>query len=198
MRTRRVFAPAAAVALLALAWAGCAKSSDGPAAGFRTVAPAALTAAEQQQWQRAQAARDQLAQSLLNELTAALAAGPEQAIAVCSERAPALAAAVGKAAGVQIGRTSARLRNPQNAAPEWALAQMGAGLGEPACLIGPAGQLAAMFPIRIAGACLQCHGPTDQLGEPVRAALQARYPADRAVGYAAGDLRGWFVVEVPL
>jgi hypothetical protein len=28
-------------------------------------------------------------------------------------------------------------------------------------------------------------------------ALAARYPDDRATGFAPGDLRGWFWVEVP-
>jgi hypothetical protein len=31
----------------------------------------------------------------------------------------------------------------------------------------------------------------------VRQALLQRYPEDRAIGYAEGDLRGWFWVEVP-
>jgi len=188
---------AVGAAALVLAASACSRSGDGLVGSFQEVPPAELPPAAQSQWQRAQRARDQLAQSLLAELTQALAQGPEHAIAVCSERAPALAAAVSKAEGVQIARTSARLRNLKNEAPAWAAARLASAAAEPACFVAADGRLAAMFPIRIAGACLQCHGPVDGLGDPVRAALQARYPEDRAVGYAAGDLRGWFVVEVP-
>lgn len=183
--------------LLVVAAAACSKQVPEAGAGFREVDAKLLAPAAQLQWQRAERARDQLAQTLLAELTQALAKGPEHAIAVCSERAPALAAAVSAAEGVQISRTSLRLRNPRNTAPAWAQARVAAGDGDPACFLAADGQLAAMFPIRLAGACLQCHGPVATLGEPVRAALAARYPEDRATGYAAGDLRGWFVVEVP-
>jgi hypothetical protein len=45
---------------------------------------------------------------------------------------------------------------------------------------------------------LACHGPEEALQPEVRAALDQRYPEDRATGYAAGDLRGAFWAEVPL
>jgi hypothetical protein len=43
--------------------------------------------------------------------------------------------------------------------------------------------------------CLACHG--GPLAAPVKAAIASRYPGDRAMGYAAGELRGAFVVEWP-
>jgi hypothetical protein len=185
------------VLLLLVAAAACSRQASPAAADFRECDPKALASPAQLQWQRAERARDQLAQALLAELSQAMAQGAEHAVAVCSERAPVLAGAVSAAEGVLISRTSLRLRNPRNAAPAWAQARLAAGVGEPACFLGVDGQLAAMFPIRIAGACLQCHGPVESLGEPLRAALAGRYPEDRATGYADGDLRGWFVVEVP-
>ena len=45
--------------------------------------------------------------------------------------------------------------------------------------------------------CLQCHGKVDDLAPEVRDVLAKNYPQDRATGFAAGDLRGWFWVEVP-
>jgi hypothetical protein len=38
--------------------------------------------------------------------------------------------------------------------------------------------------------CLACHGQVSSLDPAVRAVLAERYPADRATGYRAGDLRG--------
>jgi len=46
-------------------------------------------------------------------------------------------------------------------------------------------------------ACVVCHGDPAQIPDAVLAALAARYPDDRATGFAEGDLRGWFWVEVP-
>jgi hypothetical protein len=31
----------------------------------------------------------------------------------------------------------------------------------------------------------------------VRAKVRSRYPHDRAVGFAEGEIRGWYWVEVP-
>ena len=41
------------------------------------------------------------------------------------------------------------------------------------------------------------HGADQDLDPAVKAAISARYPEDRATNFAAGDLRGWFWVEVP-
>ena len=38
--------------------------------------------------------------------------------------------------------------------------------------------------------CLQCHGSAEQIPPTSAAMLSKLYPNDRAVGYAAGDLRG--------
>jgi hypothetical protein len=71
--------------------------------------------------ERALKARDALFDRLLSELTAAMfTGGPSAAIEVCSQKAPQIAASVGKEQGVAIGRTSFRLRNPANQPPEWA------------------------------------------------------------------------------
>ena len=43
--------------------------------------------------------------------------------------------------------------------------------------------------------CLACHG--SEVSPEVREAIAARYPGDRATGFAVGDLRGALWVEVP-
>jgi hypothetical protein len=99
--------------------------------------------------------------------------------------------------GLAIGRTSHRLRNPANTAPEWADALIEQRVAESAYLAGPAGELGVMLPIRVAQPCLACHGAREDLDGEVAAALAESYPADEAVGFTEGDLRGWFWIEVP-
>jgi hypothetical protein len=43
--------------------------------------------------------------------------------------------------------------------------------------------------------CAGCHGPL--LAPGVKTALLDRYLADKAVGFAEGEIRGWFWVEMP-
>jgi hypothetical protein len=45
--------------------------------------------------------------------------------------------------------------------------------------------------------CATCHGPAEGIDPAVRSLLRERYPADRAVGFRDGEIRGWFWVEVP-
>jgi hypothetical protein len=45
--------------------------------------------------------------------------------------------------------------------------------------------------------CANCHGPADSISPAVRHLLTERYPVDRAVGFADGEIRGWFWVEMP-
>jgi cytochrome c551/c552 len=52
-------------------------------------------------------------------------------------------------------------------------------------------------PIAQQQACAACHGPVDRISPAVRAVLAQRYPADSAVGFAEGDIRGWYWVEMP-
>lgn len=199
-RHRRRRRPIAAALLLPLALlaafaAGC---SAGDAAGWREVDGNQLDAAGRQQLERATAARDALGRQLLTELQTALAdGGPAHGIAVCRNRAPAIAHEVSTARDVRIGRTSFRLRNPDNAAPEWAAATLAARPDAPTLLRGPAERLGALFPIRLQPQCVMCHGTEDQIAPAAREALQAHYRDDAATGFAPGELRGWFWVEVP-
>jgi len=150
--------------------------------------------------ERAIAAKDALAKRLGAELVAAIDAdGHAAAIAVCSERAPAIAASIARETGVRIGRASARLRNPENRAPAWAVDRIADSTRatEPSIEVLPGGGVHALFPIPAAGLCMPCHGDREAIDPKVRDALAARYPDDRATGYAPGDLRGWFWVESP-
>jgi hypothetical protein len=123
--------------------------------------------------------------------------GPAAAIRVCKDEAPQIAREVGQQYGVSIGRTSFRLRNPNNTPPEWAIAMIEQRVEEPQFVELANNQLGALLPIKLQPVCLMCHGPAEQLGDDVRSELAKQYPDDQATGFADGDLRGWFWVEVP-
>jgi mono/diheme cytochrome c family protein len=131
--------------------------------------------------------------------------GPEHAIDFCSETALPLTAEIAKAQaqGLEIKRTSSRLRNPKNA-PDALERQAlehfeGADKAKlPAQLVQKVdGGYRYYRPIMIQGACLTCHGEREALNPKVLSKLQERYPNDQATGYKEGDFRGLIRVSVP-
>ncbi len=176
------------------AGAGTDAERSGP---WNEVAEARLTAAQQAAVQRGLAARDAMFQSLLGALGSAMAeGGPASAVVICRDDAPRIASEVAEAHDVRIGRTSFKLRNPDNAAPGWVEPIVLARRETPGRFVGPDGTVGVIEPIRIMQPCIACHGPADQLAPGVADAVTASYPDDRAVGFADGDLRGWFWIEV--
>jgi hypothetical protein len=140
-------------------------------------------------------------QELVETLVAALnEGGPAGAIAACREAAPEIAAAR-TAAGVQVGRTSHRLRNPENAPPPWVAPLLAAyledpGQGQPRAVPLEAGSFGYVEPIRMLSFCLSCHGPA--IDPPLAAALRELYPEDRATGFRQGEIRGVAWAVLPL
>ncbi|MBS1810639.1 MAG: DUF3365 domain-containing protein [Acidobacteria bacterium] len=55
-----------------------------------------------------------------------------------------------------------------------------------------------MKPVVASAMCVKCHGPKEEVAEPVRKILQEKYPQDRAFGYHAGDVRGAISVKIKL
>lgn len=180
-------------------------AAGGGEAVWTPIAAEDLSASQQAMKQRAEEARSAMFSQLLSRLSEAMVApaadgrpgGPAGAIDVCKVEAPRIAQAVAREKGVMIGRTSDRLRNPGNSAPAWAAALLADKPAEPRIAANPDGSLGVTLPIRLMATCLACHGTPEQIDEPTRAALARAYPEDRATGYADGDLRGWFWVEVP-
>ncbi len=169
-----------------------------PASSWTELDPARLSPAQQAQAARATKARESLASRLLTRLQGALReGGPGAAIGVCRSEAPRIAAEVGREQGLSLGRTSHRLRNRSNAVPEWAERAVATRREAPLVLAHADGRLAALHPIRVQAACLACHGAPEALAPAAREALERDYPSDQATGFAEGDLRGWFWVEVP-
>lgn len=170
-----------------------APQSPVPSSQERASEPDAATVA------RAAEAVARLKATLVGELTAAIAqGGPENAIGVCRDRAPAIAQAVSEP-GLRVGRSSHKLRNPANAAPDWAAPLLAAWVagkraGEPTALVLEGGRTGYVEPLATAPMCLACHG--ESIAPAVAAKIAALYPEDRATGFRAGELRGIAWVEV--
>jgi len=157
-----------------------------------------LDASQQAQQQRGMAARDALFGRLVDRLTRTISStGPTAAIAVCRDAAPEMAREVGAEHFVAIGRTSFKLRNPANKVPPWARDWVDQRVDQPQFASATDGTLAMLLPIKLKQECLMCHGAVDQMDTQVVAALERLYPDDAATGFAEGDLRGWFWIEVP-
>lgn len=198
-------------ALLAAMLAACSAPPTKPAAASPAAvapAPAADSAAARE---RAQAAARDFSTQLRTALQAKLGeGGTEGAIAFCHDEAPKIAARVGAAHGVRLGRVPVpgRIRNPANAAQDWqaavladfqARAAAGTPPGELVAVrdhgLPPGVALRMMRGIAVEPACLACHGKT--LSPQTAAALRRLYPGDTATGFEVGDLRGALWVEVP-
>ena len=168
---------------------------------------ATLTAAAQED-QRAALSRDaaaRLGQELSATLLAALeAGGPIEAIGICAVEASPIAARLSAQTGASVGRTALRLRNPDNAPDAGARVTMAAferdlaaGASAPPehFETRPDGSARYMRAIVTQPLCVTCHG--SQIAPQVAAAVSEHYPADRATGFAVGDLRGAFIIEWP-
>lgn len=150
----------------------------------------------------------QLGETLVGELKAAIEkGGPEGAVGVCGEAAARVAAENAKR-GLNLRRTTLRLRNPENAPDAWERPILERWERERPAVVpavataaveGPAGwEFRFLAPIFVQGLCTDCHGDPAAMKEGVRAALRAKYPEDRATGFAQGDLRGGISVRVPI
>lgn len=147
---------------------------------------------------------------LKGELQAAIKeGGPVHAIGVCNVKAPEIADALSEPGGRTIGRTSRRVRNPDNAPDDWEAgvlqdfldrAAAGADLKtmETAALAKDATRprYRYMKAIPVGQVCLTCHGA--DIEPELAARIRAVYPQDRATGFALGELRGAFTVSEPV
>lgn len=147
----------------------------------------------------AQAITQSFVGTLLPTLQGALAAGgPSEAIAVCSERAPQIAADLSTESGWSVRRVSLKPRNTGIATPDdWERAMLEdfdrrQQAGEAGASIRAAGVVDGEYRFLQAQPtmplCLTCHG--DNLAAEVQSALAEHYPDDMATGYSAGQIRG--------
>ncbi len=156
-----------------------------------------LTVTQQQQLEKAAASKAALGKKLVSTLTAKMKAeGPVAAIELCNTEALPLTAEIAAEQGVRIGRTSFRLRNPQNMAPVWAAASVESKVKDTQVFAGSDGSLSVLYPIITQANCLTCHASVGMVAAPLVTALHEKYPTDEAFGFIEGSLRGYFWVEV--
>lgn len=135
--------------------------------------------------------------------------GPVNAINVCNLSAPGIANTYSVSHGWDVGRTSLKLRNPDNAPDAWERSVLESfeerkGAGEdPAKMehyevVRQDGvkELRYMKAIPTAQLCLACHG--ENIDSITRTRLEKLYPDDQAAGYKVGDIRGAFSITQPL
>ena len=136
---------------------------------------------------------------LKQALVVGMQKGPRNAISVCKDQAPAIAASL-SVDGIMMGRSSHRLRNPTNVAPDWVDPILQSYLDNspdraPQVVTLPDGREGYVEPIMLQPLCVACHGRS--LAPDVMAHIKEVYPEDKATGFDVGDLRGVFWVEYP-
>lgn len=158
-----------------------------------------------------------VAVSLMQELGAALkkeiaAGGPESAVNVCTDIAPALARKFSLDNGWRVTRVSLKVRNAMLGTPDaWEQkvladfdARVVAGEGvdkleHSAVVDEPSGRyFRYVKALPVQPLCLACHGQSDQISESAKVNLTKIYPHDRAVGYSLGQVRGAISIKRPL
>lgn len=185
----------ARVALIAVALTG-SFAFQGPARGDTQVQEAPEVG-------RAERAMQALQGALLSRLKEELDKnGPAGAVTVCRDEAQATTARIAKEQGLELGRTSHRLRNELNAPRLWAAVIVAQSAGRKAAdmttrVVDLGDRVGVLKPIGTAEMCTRCHGEPAVVREAIGEVLNSAYPHDKAVGFAVGDLRGWMWAEVP-
>ncbi|MDT8386847.1 MAG: DUF3365 domain-containing protein [Thiogranum sp.] len=135
--------------------------------------------------------------------------GPVHAIAVCQDVAPRIADDFSAKKGWEVGRTSLKTRNPDNAPDDWERdvlktfdRQLAKGQDPKTMehyeVVQQDGTqvFRYMKAIPTAEVCLTCHGK--QVGGAVAGRLEELYPQDEATGYEVGEIRGAFTITQPM
>ncbi|MCL4747060.1 MAG: DUF3365 domain-containing protein [Burkholderiaceae bacterium] len=149
-----------------------------------------------------------LLQVLLDEIGKG---GAQGAIAACRDQAPKMASAASQSTGWSIRRVSLNNRNPKAVPDAWERAALeefdrraSAGANpaslEKGELVDEAGKRSYRYmkALPTQELCLRCHGPLEKLDAAVVARLRELYPADRATGYAVGQIRGAMTIRKEL
>ena len=137
--------------------------------------------------------------------------GPEGAIGVCREKAPAMAKAASEKSGWAIRRVSLKNRNPKAVPDAWeeavlkefdkraAAGEKPTGLEKGEVVMdGDKKMYRYMKALPTQDLCLSCHGTPDRISPAVQTKLKELYPADKAVGYHAAEIRGAITLKKPL
>ena len=132
--------------------------------------------------------------------------GPIEAINVCNQVAPAIAAQLSQQYGFKIARTSLKVRNSSNMPDAWETDvlhqfEQRKEQGESIKTLFVSEQLTKannnemrmMKGIPTGKVCLTCHG--SDIKPVIQQRLSELYPNDAAIGFKLGDIRGAFTVR---
>lgn len=151
------------------------------------------------EWPRVNEVLSPFKQQLQKALLSGMSEGAVAAIEACKTEAPEITESLSHS-GILIGRTSHRLRNLDNASPDWVEPILNTYLAndadrEPRDVLLPEGRSGYVEPIVVQPLCTTCHG--ESIADDVKTRIGELYPEDRATGFNVGDLRGVFWVELP-
>ncbi len=195
MRTPSLLLAVAAAAVAALAHANPSEEPPKPAL------------------EEARKAAGELVTGVRSELFKAIeASGPLRAIVVCKYTVPEIASAVSRKYGARVTRVSLTPRNPALGwGDAWeqkvlmgfedrvAKGEKAEGMEHFEVVAEPSGRfLRYMRALPQLAPCMHCHGPADQISDPIRSQLAHDYPFDRATGVALGKVRGAVTFKKPL
>lgn len=137
--------------------------------------------------------------------------GVASAVTVCSEKAPQMAKAASEQSGWAIRRVSLRNRNPKAVPDAWELAALEdfdrrTAAGETPVSLekyavveeGGRKEYRYMKALPVQQVCVACHGASEKITPEVTERLNALYPADKATGYAVGQIRGAITIRKAL
>lgn len=178
--------------------------------GLSLSAPGANAADYTDEINASRATVKEFMKTLKKELqTSMQAGGPVNAVSVCNLTAPGIANTYSVRNGWEVGRTSLKLRNPNNAPDDWERAVLEDF--EERKLAGEdpkkmeyhevvqqngGSELRYMKAIPTSKPCLACHGEAPD--SIVKTRIEKLYPHDQALGYKEGDIRGAFTITQPL
>lgn len=187
---------------LAFLSASCTSPTVAPASSATPSRSPASALSREEAIAQASAAFGQFGEELKFELTQAMSeGGPANAVKVCQQRAPQLAAEHSQKLGFPLGRSSHRLRNDSNA-PDQAIASYleqysESGSQAPVEAYQHEKQWTVVAPIVTQPLCLACHGDPQTFNAELKTVLAQSYPNDNATGFQTGDLRGVFWARLP-
>lgn len=165
---------------------------------------------EQQIKEIGEASAMALMKNLKQHLMEALNSGDTaEAVEFCSAQAIPLTeqAQATLQPGVQIKRTSFKVRNPQNAPDQYEqevlkqfelLIEQGKSLTQFYIQKIPEKTEYRYYkPMTVSKICLKCHGDPEDMEAVVKKVLIENYPGDNAIGYKIDDFRGLIRVSIP-
>jgi len=140
---------------------------------------------------------DAFQKQLLTTLTKSLLEkGPIESIQLCNQESMKVENAYSKESW-NIKRISSKPRNPSHNPDTWETSVLNQWSKEPnlrkMVVKEEESQIRIMRPILLGSpACLQCHGKKESIEPRLLETIQRQYPADLAIDYELGELRGAF------